>query len=77
MPSKRDRMRELAAELLERRGGAMHYTRLAESIYPELALATEPVKALNTALHDDPAGRFRRVGKGTWALPTPGGRGPR
>lgn len=69
MASKRDQMRELAATLLRERGGPMHYTELAAPIYAQLALpASEPVKALNTALHDDPEARFRRVGKGTWEL---------
>lgn len=69
MTSKRNRMRDLAEELLRQHGAPMHYSELAAAIYSHLALeATEPPKALNTALHDDPAARFRRVGKGTWEL---------
>lgn len=69
MASKRDQMRELAASLLRERAGPMHYTELAGVIYAQLALAqSEPLKALNTALHDDPGARFLRVGKGTWEL---------
>lgn len=47
----------------------MHYEEIAAVVLRDMGLlGAEPPKALNTALHDDPGGRFARVGKGTWAL---------
>ena len=67
--SKRDRIRAAVETLLAEHSAPMHYERLAEIVLPALGLEDRAKpKDLNTALHDDPMGRFRRVGKGTWAL---------
>lgn len=69
MKSKRDQIRDAVEELLRRNGRPMHNTELAGAVLSGLGLAgrVKP-KDLNTALHDDPQGRFARVGRGVWAL---------
>lgn len=67
--SKRDRIRDLAEAAIRKAGGPMHNTDLADFILPKLQTGeSASAKDINTALHDDPQGRFTRVGKGTWAL---------
>ena len=67
--SKRDRIRDIAEDMMRRSGGPLHNTALADGILPRLAAGeSATAKDVNTALHDDPLDRFERVGKGTWTL---------
>jgi len=69
MPSKRDQIRNAAADFLRRVGEPMHNTKIAEAVLPSLGLAESVTpKDVNTCLHDDPQNRFARVAKGTWIL---------
>jgi hypothetical protein len=65
----RDQMRDAAERVLKEASGPMHNSQLASEILPTLGIGnTVTPKTLNTSLHDDPKGRFRRVGPGTWTL---------
>lgn len=46
----------------------MHFSALAAHVYPRLGFDDEPAARLNGVLHDDSSGRFRRTGRGIWAL---------
>jgi DNA-directed RNA polymerase delta subunit len=68
-PSKRDRMRDAAYQLLRDTRKPLHFQEIAGAILPALGLAEEVIpKTVNTALHEDPKFRFSRVGRGTWTL---------
>lgn len=68
-PSVRDRIRAAAEEELRRSGLPMHDSDLAAAVIPRLQLVqTVSSKTVNASLHDDPEGRFQRVGRGTWVL---------
>lgn len=72
LPSKRDRIRDECEGILANVQSPLHFTQLAELVFPKLELETsEYPKTLNTALHEDPRQRFRRVGRGTWVLAQP------
>src|SRR6266550_3986311 len=67
--SKRNQVREEAAELLRRSGKPLHHSEIARVVLAALHIeGTMSDKDLNTCLHDDPRHRFMRVGRGTWAL---------
>ncbi|HEX4684006.1 MAG TPA: winged helix-turn-helix domain-containing protein [Gemmatimonadaceae bacterium] len=67
-PTKRQRLLDAAARVLEEHGAEMHFSALAAHVYPRLGLHDEPPARLNGVLHDDSSGRFRRTGRGTWSL---------
>jgi len=67
--STRDQIRDGAECALREAGRPLHYREIAAAVLPTLSLSnTVSAKALNTSLHDDTSARFKRVGKGTWAL---------
>jgi DNA-directed RNA polymerase delta subunit len=70
-PTKMQRLCDAAEIVLRSRGREMHYTELADSVFSNLGMPREPAARLNTVLHDDGSGRFRRTGRGTWQLAAP------
>lgn len=67
--STRDQIRALAEEVLLQHREPMHNSLIANAVLPRLGLADSvSSKTVNTCLHDDPEGRFIRVGAGTWTL---------
>ncbi|HXT15839.1 MAG TPA: winged helix-turn-helix domain-containing protein [Gemmatimonadaceae bacterium] len=68
VPTKRQRLLDAAASVLEEQGSAMHFSALAAHVYARLGLSDDPPARLNGVLHDDSSGRFRRTGRGTWSL---------
>lgn len=69
--STRDQIRTLAEEVLLQHSEPMHNSLIANVVLPRLGLADSiSRKTVNTCLHDDPEGRFIRVGAGTWTLRT-------
>lgn len=65
----RHRIRDLAEELLRERREPLHNSEIATVVLNRLGLADKvTAKTVNTALHDDPQGRFQRVAAGTWTL---------
>lgn len=68
-PSKRNLIRQYAVEILASAPYPVHVSRLAELVLPRIPGGAEITqKTVNTSLHDDPLGRFERVGLGTWKL---------
>ena len=70
-PTKMQRLCDGAEVILRSHGREMHYTELAEAVFSKLGMPREPAVRLNTVLHDDGSGRFRRTGPGTWRLAAP------
>ena len=67
----REDVRRLIQAELARTMSPLHNTALLKLIAPRLPeSAVLTAKGLNTLLHDDPAGRFVRVGPGLWQLKT-------
>jgi len=65
----RNRIRDMAAEVLQERGEPLHHSAIASIVLTRLGLVGQvTAKTVNTSLHDDPLGRFERVGAGTWTL---------
>lgn len=65
--SRRDRIRNLAEEIIRYRRMPLHNTEVTEYVRSRLGQLDEvSAKTVNTCLHDDPKGRFVRVGPGTW-----------
>ncbi len=72
-PSRRDLIRAEALKVLEEAGAPLHFTEIASVVLVRLGIeATVTAKTLNTSLHDDPVGRFKRVGLGKWIPNTQG-----
>jgi hypothetical protein len=67
-PSKSQRLLDATETALHAGGREMHFTQIAEVVYPKLGLVDEPPARLNGVLHDDSSGRFRRTGRGLWSL---------
>ncbi|MDB4875984.1 MAG: hypothetical protein JWM41_2430 [Gemmatimonadetes bacterium] len=67
-PSKSQLLLDATENALRAGGREMHFTQIAELVYPQLGLANEPPARLNGVLHDDSSGRFRRTGRGLWSL---------
>lgn len=68
LTTKKQLLCDAAERILRSRREPMHYTELAEAVYSLLGLGGEPASRLNGVLHDDGTGRFRRTGRGMWAL---------
>lgn len=67
--SKRDTIRDLAEALLRDARTPLHNSQIAEAVLAQMGMSGEvSPKTVNTSLHDDPLGRFLRVGQGTWTL---------
>lgn len=67
--SKRDRIRDAAQEILRAAGVALHNREITERLLGQMSFeGSVTPKDVNTTLHDDPRGRFERVGRGTWRL---------
>lgn len=62
---------DAAESILRSHRREMHYTELAVAVFSRLDMPGAPALRLNTVLHDDRSGRFRRTGPGTWDLATP------
>jgi HB1, ASXL, restriction endonuclease HTH domain len=62
---------DAAESVLRSRRRAMHYTELADVVFAHLDMTGRPAARLNTVLHDDRSGRFRRTGSGMWDLAAP------
>lgn len=72
-PSRRDLIRAEALKVLEEEGSPMHFSEIADVVLARLGLVENvTAKTLNTSLHDDPSGRFKRVGFGRWVPNTEG-----
>jgi hypothetical protein len=72
-PSRRDLIRAEALKVLKESGAPVHFTDIAAVVLARLGLeSTVTAKTLNTSLHDDPEGRFKRVGLGRWIPNTEG-----
>jgi hypothetical protein len=53
--------------MLEHAGAPVYFTDIASVVVSRLGLeSTMTVETLNTSFHDDPEGRFKRVGLGGW-----------
>jgi hypothetical protein len=75
--SRRDNIRYEAARVLKEAGAALHFEELAARVKSSVNIEDFKAKDLNTSLHDDPQGRFHRVGRGTWVLNADFKRSPR
>ena len=72
-PSRRDLIRAEALKIQEQAGAPVHFNDIASVALARLGLeSTVTAKTLNTCLHDDPKGRFKRGGLGRWIPNTEG-----
>jgi hypothetical protein len=69
--TKTQRLCDEAEIVLRSRRREMHYTELADAVFSRLDMRDRPALRLNTVLHDDRSGRFRRTGPGMWDLAEP------
>lgn len=67
--SRRERIRDAAEEILRSAGAPLHNREITERLHGQTGFEGDVTpKDVNTTLHDDPLGRFQRVGRGIWRV---------